>query len=268
MRYFHILRVFWSTALAAEMEYRSNFLLACITSIGHLVGSAFSIWVLYRKGILLGGWSFDEALLVLGFFVFLEGVANTVMRYNMSRIIAHVREGTLDFVLLKPVDSQFWLSTRNFSPWGIPNLALGVAVMLYAGSRMNLGVGDYAMGIVPLVLGMVMLYSLWFILGAMSIWFVKIHNITHVLYQLLEAGRFPVTAYPPMYQFVFTFIVPVAFLTTVPAAGMIGNTGMVPWLGSNPMMLMVVTVAMAGGLLLASRAWWRFALRYYTSASS
>ena len=267
-RYLQTLRLFWSTALAAEMEYRSNFILACITSAGHLVGSAFAIWVLYRKGILLGGWTFDQALLVLGFFVFLEGVANTVLRYNLSRIVEHVREGTLDFVLLKPIDSQFWLSTRNCSPWGIPNLALGIGVLVYAGTNLGFGPREYLMGAIPLGLGIVMLYSLWFMLGAMSIWFVKVHNITHVLYQLLEAGRFPVAAYPATYQFAFTFVIPVAFLTTMPAAAMIGDTGLAPWFGGRPVLLGVVTLAMAAGLLLASRLWWRFALRFYTSASS
>lgn len=266
-RYLELLHLFWTTALAAEMEYRSNFLLAGITSLGNLVGSVFAIWLFYRKLNVLGGYSFDEALIVLGFFVLLEGVANTVFRQNLSRIVAHVREGTLDFILLKPVDSQFWLSARNCSPWGIPNIVLGAALVFYGGTHLHFGPGDYAMGLLPLALGMVMLYSLWFILGATTIWFVKIQNITHVLYQLLEAGRFPVTAYPPVYRFAFTFLVPVAFLTTFPAQMMIGHA--VPGtLGEHRWVLLGTSLVMATGLLAISRIFWRFALRYYTSASS
>ena len=35
-RYLSITRLFWSTAFAAEMEYRANFVLASVTSLLHL----------------------------------------------------------------------------------------------------------------------------------------------------------------------------------------------------------------------------------------
>ena len=43
-------------------------------------------------------------------------MATTWLRPNLGAIVTHVREGTLDFVLLKPIDSQFWLSLRTLSP--------------------------------------------------------------------------------------------------------------------------------------------------------
>ena len=107
--------------------------------------------------------------------------------------------------------------------------------------------------------GLASLYSLWFILGATSIWFVKIYNVTEVLRGLLEAGRYPIVAYPAAYRFFFTFVIPVTFLTTVPAEAMLGRV-QVNWV--------VGAGALALGLLLASRVFWRFALRFYTSASS
>lgn len=104
-----------------------------------------------------------------------------------------------------------------------------------------------------------MLYSLWFILGTSSIWFVKVANATEVLRALLEAGRFPSQAFPAAYRFVFTFIVPVAFLTTVPAEAALGRLN----LSTLGLALLIAT-----GLLVASRLFWRFALKSYTSASS
>ncbi|MEO0708703.1 MAG: ABC-2 family transporter protein, partial [Cyanobacteria bacterium J06649_5] len=111
----------------------------------------------------------------------------------------------------------------------------------------------------PLALGVVSLYSIWFMLGATSIWFVKIYNVTEVLRSLLEAGRFPVEGYPAVYRVFFTFIIPVAFLTTVPAQAMLGRSEPIWLLGS---------ALLAAALFQASRAFWRFALRFYTSASS
>ncbi|MEZ6192968.1 MAG: ABC-2 family transporter protein [Phycisphaerales bacterium] len=61
----------------------------------------------------------------------LEGMQATFMAPNRTRVTEYVREGTLDFVLIKPVDSQFWLSVRSVSLWGVPNIVLGLAILLY-----------------------------------------------------------------------------------------------------------------------------------------
>jgi ABC-2 type transport system permease protein len=258
-RYFQVLRLFWSTAISAELEYRINFLIAALTSLGGLIGSLFGLFLFYRTGYTFAGWRWEEALIVVGVFTLLEGFSSTFLAPNLNRIVRHVQEGTLDFVLLKPINSQFWLSGHTISPWGIPDIIFGATVIFYAGTRLGIGINAYLISLIPLVFGLIILYSLWFMLGATSIWFVKIYNVTEVLRGLIEAGRYPMAAYPIAYQFFFTFIVPVAFLTTIPAEAMLGRVE-VGW--------MIGAGFLAIALLLISRAFWRFALRFYTSASS
>ncbi|MEB3827717.1 ABC transporter permease [Phormidium sp. CCY1219] len=258
-RYLQTLILFWSAAIAAELEYRVNFLLAALSSLGNLAGSWFALFLFYRQNYNFAGWQWEEALIVLGIFTLLQGISATFLVPNLNRIVRHVEEGTLDFVLLKPISSQFWLSARTVSPWGLPDFLLGLAVIGYAGTRLNLHARDYLVSAIPLLCGIISLYSLWFILGATSIWFVKIYNVTEVLRGLLEAGRFPMVAYPAAYRFFFTFIVPVAFLTTIPAQAMLGR---IEWVW------MLAAFLLAIALLCASMAFWRFALRFYTSASS
>jgi len=258
-RYIKVLKLFWSTAIAAELEYRLNFLIASLSSLGNLTGSLFGLFLFYRTGYTFQGWSWEEALVILGIFTLLQGVSATFLVPNLNRIVGHVQQGTLDFVLLKPISSQFWLSSRSISPWGMPDLIFGIVLIAYAGSKLGLGLNNYLISAIPILFGIMSLYSLWFMLGATSIWFVKIYNVTEVLRGLLEAGRFPMVAYPAAYRFFFTFIVPVAFLTTVPAEAMLGRSQVVWLVGAG---------ALALGLLLASGIFWRFALRFYTSASS
>jgi ABC-2 type transport system permease protein len=138
-------------------------------------------------------------------------------------------------------------------------MVFGLGVIIFGGSQLGIGIERYLLGLLPLACGVLSLYSLWFMLGATSIWFVKIYNVTEVLRGLLEAGRCPIVAYPAAYRVFFTFIVPVAFLTTVPAQMLLGRSGALWLLGA---------MAFAVGLFLLSRLFWRFALRFYTSASS
>jgi ABC-2 type transport system permease protein len=254
-----ILQRFWSAAIASELEYRLNFLLSALTSLGGLIGSVFGLFLFYRTGYQFPGWNWWEALIVMGIFTLLKGFSSTLLAPNLNRIVRHIEQGTLDFILLKPVSSQFWLSTHTLSPWGFPDLIFGAIVIAYAGSHLGLSPGHLLLSLIPLFFGFVSLYSLWFMLGATSIWFVKIYNVTEVLRGFVEAGRFPIVAYPTGYRIFFTFLVPVTFLTTVPAEVMLGR--------SQPLWI-VASGAIAALLFSLSQAFWRFALRFYTSASS
>jgi ABC-2 type transport system permease protein len=256
-----ILRLFWHTSLLSELEYRLNFLLATLSSLGNAVGNYFALGLFYRgPKSSLGGWPFHQALLVMGLFTMLSGLSRVLLSPNLARIVEHVRTGTLDFVLLKPVDSQFWLSTRRISPWGAPDVLCGASMIAYAAHELGLAPVRLLWALPSLGMSMVIQYSLWFILASISIWYVKIHNVTEVLNGLLAAGRYPIDALPPgLYRFVFTFVVPVALLTTVPARVALGQaTSSSVWLAA----------AFTLGAFTVSRAFWRFALRYYTSASS
>ncbi|QMS87540.1 ABC-2 family transporter protein [Nostoc edaphicum CCNP1411] len=258
-RYLKVLRLFWGAAIAAELEYRINFFIATLSSLGNLAGSLFGLFLFYRTGYTFSGWSWEAALVVLGIFTLLQGFSATFLASNLNRIVRHVQEGTLDFILLKPIRSQFWLSTHTLSPWGMPDLVFGSIIIGYAGQRLGVGIDDYLLGVLPLLFSLVILYSLWFMLGATSIWFVKIYNVTEVLRGLLEAGRYPIAAYPTAYRFFFTFVMPVAFLTTVPAQALLGRSE-ISWL--------IGAVILAVALFFVSTWFWRFALRFYTSASS
>ena len=96
-------------------------------------------------------------------------------------------------------------------------------------------------------------------LATTSIWFVKTWNATEVLRATLTAGRYPITAYPQTLRVFFTVVVPVAFLTTIPAVALLGRAS-AGWVAGS---LLAAVLS-----LILSRLFWRQALRHYTSASS
>ena len=260
-RYLLSLQRFWGTALAGQLEYQVNMLIDLVAMVGSLAGSIFVLSVFFGQGRELGGWSWEAALVVQGIYTFLDGVSSTWLRPNLGAIVTHVREGTLDFVLLKPIDSQFWVSLRIMAPAGLPEMGLGLVLIVWAASRAgaSFSLGTLLAAVLMLCVGGVILYALWFVIAATSIWFVKTWNATEVLRAVLASGRFPVSAYPPTLRLVFTLVLPVAFLTTVPAEVILGRAAM-------PMLALGMFLAVI--FFVGSRAFWLFALRYYTSASS
>ncbi|MFZ9887401.1 MAG: ABC transporter permease [Myxococcota bacterium] len=257
--YFVTLVLFWRTSFAAELEYRSNFVFAVLGSLGSLVGSVFGMTLFYQRGYALGGWEYFESMMVLGLFMLLTGFTNTVLTPNLNRIVTQVEDGTLDFVLLKPIDSQFWVSLRQISPWGLPDALFGLILVVVSAWQTGVKATWLWLALPTFLCGLVTLYGMWFLLAATSIWFVKVYNVTEVLRGLLDAGRYPISAYPAAYRFFFTFLVPVVFLTTVPAEVALGRAS--SW-------GLLTALGLSFVFWFAARWFWRFALRFYTSASS
>ncbi len=260
-RHLRSLRRFWASSLAVEAEYRLNLLLEVLSVAGNLAGSLLVLALFTDHGHALGGWSWSAALVVLGVYTLLDGLSTSLLQPNLSTIVRHVQTGTLDYLLLQPIDSQFQVSLRVLSPWGLPSAlaGLGLIVVGLAGSGARPSAGAVVVAALLLLAAALILYSLWFLLAATSIWFVKVWNATEVLRSLLVAGRYPVSAYPPALRTLLTVVLPVAFLTTVPASALLGRVG----LGSA-----LAALAMAAVGLTGSRLFWRYALRHYTSASS
>ena len=259
MRYLRLLGIFWTAAAAARMEYRAAFVVAIFASLIETAGKLFGVYLFYSSGFELGGWPWQEALLVLGFAQLVDAFFLLFFVPNLRRISEMVQDGTLDFVLLKPVDSQFWVSVQKLDPVGLPYLLLGAALLGYAGWASGLEVGGWARLAFAGTGAIFLVYALAFLLATTSIWFVKIFNVVHFLSSLIWSAQYPVQAYARPFRIFLTFVLPVYFMTTAPAELALGRAaGVAPWA------MFLVALALFG----FSRAFWRFALRFYTSASS
>tara|TARA_B100000214_G_scaffold368799_1_gene340878 strand:+ start:150 stop:938 length:789 start_codon:yes stop_codon:yes gene_type:complete len=260
-RYLKTIRLFWFTAFASQLEYQLNFLIELLAMLGTLLGSVFILSLFFSGGRQLGDWSWESALVIQGVYTFLDGLTNALLRPNLTEIVNYVREGTLDYVLLKPIDSQFWLSVKKFSFAGLPEIILGLFIVLWASIQTvdSLSIYSFFIFIISLIFGFVILYSVWFLIAASSIWFVKTWNATEVLRALLAAGRYPISAYPIILRFIFTLVLPVAFLTTFPAEAILGK------LNLNVLFFGLILSCL---FFIMSRLFWQFALKHYTSASS
>jgi ABC-2 type transport system permease protein len=255
-----LLRAFWANSLALELEYRADFLISAVTAIISFGAGLLLLYVMFQQAETIGGWSFYQALTLYGVYLFLEEFAVDFLAVNVGELPLLIRRGDLDFVLLKPVNSQLFISLRRFVLTSLPALFLGLGVMLYGMWAMEtMNIGPLALAFVFLACAMLIIYTIWTLLHTLAFWFVRIENISQVFYAFFEVARFPVSAYPGWLRAVFTFIVPVAFMTTVPAAA---ASNIIDW----PLAIWAPIIALGG--LWASHLFWQFALKHYTSASS
>lgn len=260
-RYLRLLRVFYKASILTELEYRANFLMHGFYSIAWTAWVWFGVAIFFQHGSNLAGWSYYEALVVVGLFQIFGGLIDGFLRPNIVAVIDHVRKGTLDFILLKPADSQFLVSTRKIIFWKFLDISVGGAVIIFALSRLQIvpSAGQILLFGVMMLIGIVMLYAVWMTMITTAFWFVRVDNVSELLYTFFEAGRFPIGVFNGVIRFVLTFVVPIAFMTTFPAAVLLGKLEWdYVWIG----------MGLAALLFLLSVRFWRYALRFYTSASS
>jgi ABC-2 type transport system permease protein len=180
---------------------------------------------------------------------------------SLARVIEHIRQGTLDFVLVKPADAQFLVSTARFEPWKVTDLAAGVGILVWAFSLMGTAPHGTAIAasVVLLGVGTVLLYSTCIVAVAVTFWAVRLDNIAQFFNSLFDFGRWPIGLFKGLTRLVFTLLLPVALMTTYPAEALLGRlsfrTGAIATLGS----LVFAIVC---------RLTWLRAIARYTSASS
>jgi len=261
MRYLRLFAVFFRTSVQTDMEYRADFYTRIVASLLGLLTTVGALSIAYHYTHHIKGWTFAQALVLLAVYYLMDGLIEMFIAPNMRQVMQQVRDGTLDFVLLKPVSAQFMASFRTVNVWRIVNVLVGLGLSLYTISQLSLSVGwgQAAAFAVTLMAGMAVVYSFWLVLVTLTFWFVKVDNIEQIVWQAFESGRYPIEIYPTWLRGTLTYLIPVAFIITVPAEALAGRL--------NPGFILVSLVVAVAAVLLSS-AFWRFGLRNYTGASA
>jgi ABC-2 type transport system permease protein len=247
-------------AVLVEVQYRVNLVVQLLQSAVE-VGTALAVLALvFSHTGDVGGWSRDELLVVLGLHVLLGGLVGTFVQPNMTRLMADIREGTFDFALLKPVDTQLLVSCRQVNVWQLTDVVVGAVIAGIGVVRVGeVDVAGALAFVAAAACGVVLVYCTWLVVTTGAFWLVRMDFVTELFEGLYQAGRWPVTIYPGWLRVGLTVLVPLAFAVTVPAQALTGRlTGAA--LGAALGFTLVVVVI--------TRLWWSRGVRRYDGASA
>src|SRR5947209_1097222 len=135
-------RLWWRfvlNALARETEYRANALASVAEGIAQVALAVVIFLVVYRFTPSIGGWTRAQALILVGVYRVAEGLINMQIAPNMVMIGSAVRRGDMDYVLLRPVSSQFLVSARTLELSEAANVAIGLGITVYAANAAGVG---------------------------------------------------------------------------------------------------------------------------------
>jgi ABC-2 type transport system permease protein len=259
-RYWKVYRAFFTSSLAREFEFKANLLAKFGQNLMWIFFFVMILFVVYGKTNSIAGWGRGHAF-VLAASVFLMNAVFNAFFFSLQEIPQQIRMGTMDFVVTKPMDTQFWVSTRKFNFDQIGTTFAGI-VMIIAGLRVAEVTPSLLQWLGFLILvatSTAIFYAFNLTLMTSAIWLVRVDNLWVLGESLVGVARYPIDIYGAGLRRFLTFVVPLAFLATVPARQLVqGFDGIAVLEG----------VAWAAVVLTVSRAFWRYAMRSYSSASS
>ncbi len=258
LQHLRLLRLFAQNSMSLNLEYRVNFAGAMVMSLMDALWSLGGALVFYSHRPTLGGWTFHETLVVIGLFFWASGLVDAIFRPNLYEAMDQVRTGALDYALIRPVNNQMLITLRHFRLERLTNVAAGVIIIAYALLHLPAPTWSQAAWFAVLTLcATALLYATSTALIAIAIWAVELVNVEELISAALEVARYPTDAFPAMLRGLLMFVLPIGFISTVPAQALVGR--LQPEMG-------LIGIALSAAALLASRRMWQWVLSHYTSA--
>jgi len=249
-----------AVAVQRELAQRANLVFVALQTLLTSASGLFAVWAVFSQTTTLAGWRQAEVIVLLGLFQVMTGLLEAFVEPNLAWFVEKVVNGELDDTLVKPVPSLLLASLGTCQPWAFVQVVVGVGIVIagLAPLAAQLTIGGVAAALILLAAGVLITWATRVLLACLAFWAPGMDPT--VLYQAFwQLGRYPIGVYHPAVQRLLTWIVPVAFITTVPARTLTSG-----WSSSA-----VATGIGAAAVIAVFATWaWRQGLERYTSATS
>lgn len=261
-RYLNVYAALWKNSVVREMNFKANFLLWIVVELLWFLLQITFVTVIYQHTESIATWTKWEVVMLIGASHFIQQIFTAIFLSNCVQLSENIRTGRLDFMLLLPVNTRFLISFRQVDLGGFVNAISALAVMVYAGSRLELE-PDWVQ--IALFFGLAICstlihYSLMLALSCISFWTVRAQGIVWGYYNLFHIARLPDAAFRGLFKVFFTFAIPMLLVANVPVKVFTERLR-----SGWEIVFLLGACAVLYGL---SELFWRFSLRHYTSASS
>ena len=255
-----VLPLLLAMKVKSRMEYRASFFVDAFAMI-LTYGSVYAtFWVLLLRFQTLAGWDWPELAVLLSFQLFTYALGASFSFTQFRDMEEMVRLGQLDVLLVKPFSPWAYLTFAGYNIGYVAHVTLAVGLMIWAATQVDV---EWSLGLVLYLIGAIvsaamMVGAIMTMIGASSIVLVQSKYLYSIFFGFWELSRFPLTIYPAALQWAMVTVMPLAFMSYVPAAAFLGKD--VAILGAWGMPLSLL----AGPVVVGIAAWhWRWSLRHY-----
>ncbi|MEZ6135996.1 MAG: ABC-2 family transporter protein [Pirellulaceae bacterium] len=230
--YLRVFLTFARNSLVRDMMFRSNFLIEAVSSLAWAIMNIGFYWIIFEHASSIGnetGWGKYEFFVFMGTTWIINSIVQAFFMPNSEEFSELIRTGSLDFALLKPIDTQFFVSLRKVNWSSLANLLLGLVLVGISLNHLAYRTTDpwqfqpTILVLYPLYVlcGVAILYSLMICLAATSVWLGRNQTLYDFWFYITNFSRYPMEIYTrgwglPLFL-LFTFVIPVLVVVNVPA---------------------------------------------------
>lgn len=265
----HEWRTYWrlvGAKVRGDLQYRASFVLYLLAQA--MVGAIDTVVILvvFSQVDQIGGWTRTEVLVLFGVSNLGFGLADLFVS-QVELASTHIRAGTFDQFLLRPVRPLLQLSAHEFAPRRFGRCLSPIVVLAVAlpGLAVDWSPTSIALLAATVVVSAAVFGSIWVITSSLSFWLIDSQEVANAFtYGGSYVGQYPLDIYEPWLQRIVVFVVPIAFTSYLPVSVVLGRPlpfGLpeaVGWAGP------LVAALFA---FVASRVW-AIALRHHRSTGS
>jgi ABC-2 type transport system permease protein len=259
-KYLGLYKAFFRASIVADLEFRLNFVLLVVAEFIWYSTQLVLFEVLFRHTKIIGQWNLEQMRVFIFLVLFIDSIYMILWDPNFSAFTENVRKGTLDLLLVKPVNSMFMLSSQKISISHIPCLFITGAGFFWAiGNIPDFNYLKLFWLIVLIPAGLSVIFAGRFALNCSAILFTRADFLQYLWYSMFRLGLRPDAIYSGVLRFVLIFMIPFAMIASIPARILLEPV--------NPVYL-IWAVLLPILLLFGLRKYWSYCLRHYSSASS
>jgi ABC-2 type transport system permease protein len=257
--------IFWQYFLQyakTRMVYKADFLTACLTGVVATIAGYGFVLVLFNRIPHLRGWSFEEVLFIYGFSLIPMGLFNIVSLNLYEFGDVYIVEGKFDRVLLRPVPPLFQILFETFRLESLQEVIIGALVVGYCAARLGMSWSALDLLLFPALAlcGAVIYTGVFVIITSVNFWIEDRIGLAPPVNNMIPFGRYPISIYNPIIQFLLNWIIPFAFASFYPTVRFLGRREF------EREFLLVPAVAIALAVL-AGTIWNRGVRRYESTGS-
>lgn len=259
-KYLGLYSAFFKASLVADLEYRLNFVFLVISEFVWYSTQLILFEVLYRHTNLIGNWDLSQMRVFIFLVLFVDSIYMILWDLNFSSFTDNVRKGTLDLLLMKPINSLFMLSSQRISVSHVPCFLITGAGLIWSLFQIpDFNWFKLLWLIILIPSGLSVIFCGRFALNSTSILVTRADFLQYVWYSLFRLGLRPDAIYSGFLRIILIFVLPFAMVASIPARVLLEPTSywMILWALVLPFILFYLL-----------KKYWVFCLKHYSSASS
>ncbi len=204
--------------LKSRMMYRADFIISLMgTFITNIVGLVV-LWLIFHSIKELAGWSYDELLFIYA-FALLASFPFQLLFENLWQMSGKLMDGSFIKYYFRPLDIMFYFVSERIDMKNIGQFFVAMGILTYSSSRLGLDWNALTVAIfmVSLLSASLVLTAIMLAASSVGFW---VSNSTFALlfaFRLKEFAHYPINIYNNFFRFIFTYIIPIAYVAFYPA---------------------------------------------------